>query len=119
MILPLLAGWVALGGVLGVHALATDGEMTVDYIQPSSQSDMLVLTEGREAVICDFSNGSLTAMNRAARTAEEAGASDRFSVPRDGARPMAPRPPHRGGILPPALLSGEGRGRGGARVPVW
>ena len=76
VILPLLAGWVALGGVLGVHALATDGKMTVDYIQPSSQSDMLVLTEGREAVICDFSNGSLTAMNRAARTAEEAGATE-------------------------------------------
>jgi hypothetical protein len=76
VILPLLAGWVALGGVLGVHALATDGEMTVDFIQPSSQSDMLVLTEWREAVICDFSNGSLTAMNRAARTAEEAGATE-------------------------------------------
>jgi hypothetical protein len=76
VILPLLAGWVALGGVLGVHALATDGEMTVDFIQPSSQSDMLVLTEGHEAVVCDLSNGSLTAMNRAARTAEEAGATE-------------------------------------------
>ena len=76
VILPLLAGWVALGGVLGVHALATNGEMTVDFIQPSSQSDMLVLTEGYEAVICDLSNGSLTAMSRAVRTAEEAGATE-------------------------------------------
>ena len=76
VILPLLAGWVALGGVLGVHALATDGEMALDFIQPSSQSDMLVLTEGYEAVICDLSNGSLTAMSRAVRTAKEAGATE-------------------------------------------
>jgi hypothetical protein len=74
--LPLLAGWIAIGGVLGIHALATDGEMTVGFVQPSSQADMLVLTEGHEAVIMDLSNGSLTAMSRAARTAEEAGATE-------------------------------------------
>lgn len=74
--LPLLAGWIAIGGVLGVHALATDGEMTVGFVQPSSQADMLVLTEGHEAVIMDLSNGSLTAMSRAARTAKEAGATE-------------------------------------------
>ena len=74
--LPLLAGWIAIGGVLGIHALATDGEMTVGFVQPSSQADMLVLTEGHEAVVMDLSNGSLTAMSRAARTAEEAGATE-------------------------------------------
>lgn len=74
--LPLLAGWIAIGGVLGIHALVTDGEMTVGFVQPSSQSDMLVLTEGHEAVVCDLSNGSLTAMSRAARTAEDAGATE-------------------------------------------
>lgn len=76
VVLPLFAGWIAMGGVLGIHALVTDGEMTVAFLQPSSQSDMLALTEGREAVICDLSGGSLTAMNRAARTAEEAGATE-------------------------------------------
>lgn len=74
--LPLLAGWIAIGGVLGIHALLTDGEMTLDFVQPSSQADMLVLTEGHEAVVMDLSNGSLTAMSRAARTAEDAGATE-------------------------------------------
>lgn len=74
--LHLLAGWIAIGGVLGIHALVTDGEMTVGFVQPSSQADMLVLTEGHKAVIMDLSNGSLTAMSRAARTAEEAGATE-------------------------------------------
>lgn len=76
VVLPLLAGWIAIGGVLGVHALVTDGEMAVGFIQPSSRSDMLVLTEGHEAVICDLSDGSLTAMSAAARTAEEDGATE-------------------------------------------
>lgn len=74
--LPLLAGWVAIGGVLGIHALATDGDMTVTFVQPSSRSDMLVLTEGQEAVILDLSNGSLTAMSRAVQKAEEEGATE-------------------------------------------
>ena len=76
VILPLMAGWVAIGGVLCVHALLTNREMTVSYIQPSSQADMLVLTEGQEAVMIDLSNGSLTAMSAAARTAEEEGATE-------------------------------------------
>lgn len=74
--LPLVAGWIAIGGVLGVHALTTSGEMTVTYIQPSSQADMLVLTEGHKAVICDLSNGSLTVMSAAAREAEREGATE-------------------------------------------
>ena len=76
VILPLLAGWIALGGVLGGHALLTRGDMTVTYLQPSSTSDMILLTEGNGAVICDLSSGSLTAMNRAVKAAEENGATE-------------------------------------------
>ena len=76
VILPLLAGWIAMGGVLGIHALTTAVDMTVTFVQPSSQSDMLVLTEGHTAVICDLSNGSLTAVNGAVRAAEEEGATE-------------------------------------------
>ena len=76
VILPLLAGWIAMGGVLGIHALTTAGDMAVTFVQPSSQSDMLVLTEGHTAVICDLSNGSLTAVNGAVRAAEEEGATE-------------------------------------------
>lgn len=74
--LPLLIGWTAIGGVLCAHSLASEGDMTVTFVQPSSASDMLVLTEGNEAVICDLSNGSLTAMNAATREAERSGATE-------------------------------------------
>ncbi len=74
--MPFVVGWVALGGVLGIHILLTAGDMTVTYLQPSSQSDMLVLTEGHEAVICDLSNGSLTSMNTAVRESETQGATE-------------------------------------------
>ena len=76
VILPLLAGWIALAGVLGGHALLNRGEMTVTYLQPSSASDMILLTEGQRAVICDLSNGSLTAVSHAVRAAEENGATE-------------------------------------------
>ena len=74
--LPLLVGWTAIGGVLCIHSLATAGDVTITYIQPSSASDMLVLTEGNQAVICDLSNGSLTSMNTAVREAERCGATE-------------------------------------------
>ena len=74
--LPLLIGWTAIGGVLCAHSLSSEGDVTVSFIQPSSASDMLVLTEGNEAVICDLSNGSLTAMNTAVREAERCGATE-------------------------------------------
>ena len=76
VILPLLAGWIAIGGVLGGHALLIRGEMTVTYLQPSSASDMIALTEGNRAVICDLSNGSLTAVSHAVRAAEDMGATE-------------------------------------------
>jgi hypothetical protein len=50
--------------------------MSMTYLQPSTQADMLVLTEGREAVICDFGNGSLTSMTAATREAEAQGATE-------------------------------------------
>ena len=74
--LPLLVGWTAIGGALGIHSISTEGDVTVSFIQPSSASDMLVLTEGNQAVICDLSNGSLTAMNSATKEAERAGATE-------------------------------------------
>ena len=76
VILPLVVGWMTLGGALSIHTLATAGDVTVTYLQPSSASDMLVLVEGNRAVICDLSNGSMTAMNGATREAERAGATE-------------------------------------------
>ena len=76
VILPLLVGWGILGGSLGLHTLLTDGDVTAAYLQPSSQSDMITMVEGNRAVICDLSNGSLTAVSSAVRAAEENGATE-------------------------------------------
>ncbi len=74
--LPLLIGWMAIGGVRLIDRVATAGEVDVTYLQPSTQSDALVLVEGRDGVICDLSNGSLTALSAAAREAENRGATE-------------------------------------------
>ena len=73
--LPLLAGWVAIFGVLGISNALSDGLKT-SYIQPSSAADMLVMVEGRDAVICDFSNGSMTSLSMAANEASRRGATE-------------------------------------------
>ena len=76
VVLPLLVGWVTIGGMLGITSVFTAGDMTVTYLQPSSASDMMVLVGGNKAVICDLSNGSLTSMNAATREAERVGATE-------------------------------------------
>lgn len=73
--LPLLAGWIAIFGVLGISNALSDGLKT-SYIQPSSAADMLVMVEGRDAVICDFSNGSMTSLSAAANEASRRGATE-------------------------------------------
>ncbi len=76
VLLPILLTWVAIGGILLANELATDGEINGTYLQPSSQADALVLVEGHEAVICDLSNGSLTALNASALEASRQGATE-------------------------------------------
>ncbi len=76
LLLPLLIGWTAIGGVLAVEDLTIDHIPSVSFLQPSSQADMLVLVEGRDAVICDFSNGSLSSLRAAAFEASERGATE-------------------------------------------
>ncbi len=75
-VLPLLVGWLAIGGVLGIASL-TDGDTPdVSYLEPSSQSDMLVLVEGRDAVICDMANGSYSSLRAASLEASRRGSTE-------------------------------------------
>ncbi len=76
LLLPLLVGWTAIGGVLTVSDALDGSEPTVSFLQPSSESDMLVLTEGHDAVICDLSNGSLSALTAACTEASRCGATE-------------------------------------------
>ncbi len=75
-ITPLLTGWVVIAAILGVHAARDADHLHTTYLQPSSQADMLVLVNGHEGVICDFSNGSLTSLSTAMREAEAGGATE-------------------------------------------
>ncbi len=74
--LPMLVGWLSIGGILAADAYLDAEQLDCTYLQPSSQSDMLVLVEGHEAVICDMSNGSLTAIGAAANEAARRGATE-------------------------------------------
>ena len=73
--LPLVAGWLAIFGVVGISDATEDGLKT-SYLQPSSAADMLVMVEGRDAVICDFSNGSMTSLSAATNEASRRGATE-------------------------------------------
>lgn len=73
---PLLAGWLAIFGILTVSHHMDGDSLKVSFLQPSSQADMLVLVEGRDAVICDFSNGSVTSMTAATTEASRRGATE-------------------------------------------
>ena len=74
--LPAVCGWLTLGLVLGVSAHVYSRQVTVTYLQPSATSEALVLTRGQEAVICDLSNGSNTALQGAWDQAEAVGATE-------------------------------------------
>ncbi len=76
LMLPLLVSWGLIGTVLTVSDHTDDDVPAVSYLQPSSQSDMLVLTEGRDAVICDLSNGSLSSLTAASTEASRRGATE-------------------------------------------
>lgn len=74
--LPAVCGWLTLGLVLGISAHVYSRQVTVTYLQPSAASEALVLTRGQEAVICDLSNGSNTALRGAWDQAEAVGATE-------------------------------------------
>ena len=76
VVLPILVGWISLGGVLTAHAYLTRHEIRTTYLQPSAVSEALVLVSGNRGVVCDLSNGSLSAMTAAAREAELQGATE-------------------------------------------
>lgn len=76
VLLPILLGWMAVGGILGVHHWTTSDQVSATYLQPSTQSDALVMVCGQQGMICDLSNGSLSALSASAREAEALGATE-------------------------------------------
>ena len=46
--------------IIGVYEYQNQDKLKVSYLNPSSNSDMLVLSNERDVVICDISNGSMS-----------------------------------------------------------
>lgn len=76
VLLPMLTGWVMLSGILGLHGYFTRDRVSLTYLQPSSASEALVLVAGRQGLICDLTNGSLSSMSSAAQESEALGATE-------------------------------------------
>ncbi len=76
VVLPMLVGWLLIGCLLTVEGRLEADKIKGSYLQPSTQSDMLVLVEGREAVIIDMSNGSLSSLSAASMEASRRGATE-------------------------------------------
>lgn len=74
VLLPMLIGWIVIAVMEGIVIEQRKGNLSVEYLRPSSRSETLVVTQGREAIICDFSDGSYNALSDAATRADAAGA---------------------------------------------
>ncbi len=80
ILVPMAAGWLAIGLTLGLRGAVTAGELQVSYLIPSTTSEMVVMTRGQEAVICELSNGSRRSFLTAAEEAARRGATELSAV---------------------------------------
>lgn len=80
VLLPMAAGWVVIALILFGQARASEDELRVSYLVTSTTSEMLVMTHGRDAVICELSNGSNRAFLTAADEAAQQGATEVAAV---------------------------------------
>ena len=78
--MPMAAGWLIIGLVLGIHHGTQVGNVNVSYLVPSTTSEMLVMTQGHEAVILELSNGSRHSLLTAADEAAQNGATEMAAV---------------------------------------
>lgn len=76
VLVPMAAGWLAIFAIWGVQYSKATQDLQVSYLIPSSTSEVLVMTRGREAVICELSNGSRTSLLTAAEEASAQGATE-------------------------------------------
>lgn len=75
-LLPVAGGWMAVLLLVCLPARVYPGEVLTSYIRPTASSEALVLARGREAVICDLTDGSRTALNAALDEAGSLGATE-------------------------------------------
>ena len=76
ILLPLLVGWISVFGLVSVDRINRKDILDVDIITPSTVTEMMIFSQGQEAVICDFSNGSGTAFRAAVNQMSENGVTE-------------------------------------------
>lgn len=75
-LIPFLACLAVLVGVMTVYENINKNNLNVAYINSAQRSDIIVLSDEREVVICDVSNGSKKAYNLALSEAFESRATE-------------------------------------------
>ncbi len=80
VLVPMVAGWLVIGAILGLHSAGQAKTLQVSYLVPSTTSEMLVMTQGQAAVILELSNGSRRSFLAAAEEASQRGATELSAV---------------------------------------
>ncbi len=75
-LIPFVVCLLIFAGTAVVYESINSDKLKVSYINASNKSDIIVLSNEREAVICDMSNGSKTSYNLALEEIDEARATE-------------------------------------------
>lgn len=75
-LLPAVAGWGVIIALVWVPARTYSRDVLTSYLRPTASSEAIVLVRGREAVLCDLTDGSRTALGAAVDEADALGATE-------------------------------------------
>ena len=75
-LIPFAISLIVFASIIGIYEYQNKDTLKVSYINASSTSDMLVLSNERDVVLCDISNGSQTSYNLALDELYEARATE-------------------------------------------
>ncbi len=76
LLLPMAIGIILISAIVTLSTSINEKEIQVSYLVPSSESEMLIMTSGSRAVICEISNGSHSAFMSATEEAARQGATE-------------------------------------------
>ncbi len=76
LLLPMALGVLLIATLVTLQTKVGEKELQISYLVPSSESELLVMTNGQNTVICEISNGSHSAFFSAAKEAHRQGATE-------------------------------------------
>lgn len=75
-LLPVIAGWGIIIALVWAPSQTYSHEVLTSYLRPTASSEAIVLVHGREAVLCDLTDSSRTALGAAVDEADALGATE-------------------------------------------